>query len=126
MKKATRFAFALALMAICLGLWAQYSVSGDWVFKMNTPNGDVEAPMVLKVDGAKLSGSITMNNRKLDITEGSVDGKNLKMTIKRERPDGGVMVYQMSGTVDGSEIKGMTKTEMGGQEATQEWTAKRK
>ena len=82
--------------------------------------------MVLKVDGTKLSGSITMGARKLEITEGSADGKNLKMTIKRERPDGGVMIYQMSGTVDGNEIKGMTKTEMGGQEATGEWSAKRK
>lgn len=116
----------LSLLTSAVCLWAQDGVSGEWLFKMQAPQGEVDGQMVLKADGAKLSGSITMGERKFEITDGSVNGKAVKWTIKRARPDGGTMVYQMSGTIEGAEIKGTTKTDVGGQEATSDWSAKKK
>jgi len=50
----------------------------------------------------------------------------MNFTVRRDRQQGGFMVYKMSGTIDGGQIKGKTETEMDGQPVTQEWSAKRK
>ncbi len=84
------------------------------------------ALLTLKVDGETLTGTFDFDGRKLEISNGTVKGNELKFTVKRERPSGGTMVYEMAGTVDGDSIKGTTKTVMDGQEATSTWAAKRK
>lgn len=124
---------AAILIAACLlipavfPLAAATDVSGEWIFRMPTPNGEMEAALTLKVDGAKLTGTFVFNeNRKLEISNGTVDGNKLKFTVKRDRPSGGFMVYEMTGIVEGDTIKGSTKTDMDGQEVTSEWSAKRK
>lgn len=103
-------------------------VDGEWTFTMPTPNGDSEAKLTLKTDGKKLTGSFLFpENRRLDIQDGgTVDGKVLKFTVKRDRPQGGFMIYKMTGTVDGDKIQGTTETEMDGQPVSQSWSAKRK
>ena len=103
------------------------SVNGEWLFRMPSPNGEMEAQLVLKTEGQQLSGTFTFaENRKLTISDGSVSGNDLKFTVKRDRPSGGVMVYKMTGKVNGSAIAGSTETDMDGQNVTQEWSAKRK
>lgn len=103
------------------------SIDGDWQFRMPTPNGETEAALALKTDGNRLTGTFTFpQNRRLEIQDGSVEGNALKFTVRRDRPNGGVMVYNMAGTVDGDQIRGTTETEMDGQPVKQEWSAKRK
>jgi len=102
-------------------------VDGEWVFTMPTPNGDMDAKLTIKTEGKKLSGNFLFaENRKLEISEGTIDGKVMKFIVKRDRQQGGVMVYKMTGTVDGDKIQGTTETDMDGQPITQNWTAKRK
>jgi hypothetical protein len=103
------------------------SVDGQWVYTMPTPNGDMDAQLTLKTNGNVLTGTFVFaENRRLEITEGTVDGNKLNFVVKRDRPSGGVMVYKMTGTVEGDQIKGATETSMDGQSMTQEWKAKRK
>jgi SAM-dependent methyltransferase len=102
-------------------------VAGEWIYRMPTPNGELEATLVLKTEGHTLTGTFTFpENRKLEISEGTVDGNQLKFTVRRDRPSGGVMIYKMTGTVEGDQIKGSAETDMDGQPVKIEWSAKRK
>ncbi len=102
-------------------------VDGEWAFRMPTPNGEVEASLTLKSEGGHLSGTFVFpENRRLEIQEGTVDGKSLKFTVRRDRQAGSAMVYKMSGTLEGDQIKGTTETSMDGQSVSESWSAKRK
>ena len=62
--------------------------------------------------------------RTLEIENGSVDGDKIKFTLKRERPSGGAITYEMTGTVSGDKMEGSASvSEMS---ASQKWTAVRK
>jgi hypothetical protein len=115
------------LMSAGWALAQDVNLDGEWVFTMPTPQGEMAAKLVLKTDGEKLSGTFTFEgDRKLEIEKGTVKGNKLDFTVKRDRPQGGVMIYKMTGTVEGSQIKGSTETDMDGQNVTSDWSAKRK
>lgn len=122
--RTARILLSLCLFAAVVCLAAD--VSGEWNFTMPTPQGEMGALLTLKADGETLTGTFDFEGRKLEISNGTVKGNELKFTVKRERPSGGTMVYEMTGTVDGDSIKGTTKTVMDGQDATSTWAAKRK
>ena len=123
--KRTLIAATLCLLSAALMIAAD--ASGTWNYKMPTPDGELAATLTLKVDGETLTGTFEFEGgRKLEITNGTVKGNELKFTVKRDRPTGGSMVYEMTGTVDGDSIKGSTKTQMDGQDLTSEWSATRK
>ena len=92
---------------------------------MSSPFGELKAKAIMKTEDGKLSGTFWMDEtRKLEIENGTVTGDKIKFTLKRERPSGGVMTYEMSGTVNGDLIEGSAQAvEMN---ATQAWTASRK
>ena len=50
----------LALMAVCSMAALAADASGTWTASLETPNGTMENTFTLKVDGDKLSGTITM------------------------------------------------------------------
>ncbi len=103
------------------------SVAGDWAFKMETPSGDIDVAMTLKVDGTEVSGTLLVGaDRKLPIEKGSIDGKVLKLVVKRERPQGGSMTYELSGTVEGSSIKGTMVADIDGEKISRVWNAAKK
>ncbi|MBI4327829.1 MAG: hypothetical protein HY674_21575 [Chloroflexi bacterium] len=103
------------------------NLSGDWTWTMDTPNGPVSAALVLKAEGGMVTGKFARGeNRWLEIQEGKVNGNEFSWTVKRDRPDGSILTYRMSGKVEGDKITGQAKTEMDGQESTSEWSAKRK
>ena len=103
-------------------------LSGDWVGTMNGPNGDpVSSPIVLKQEGTKITGKFARGqDRWLEIEEGKLEGNAFSWTVKRDRPNGEVMVYKMSGTIENGELKGSVKTTVDGQEVVTTWSGKRK
>jgi len=107
---------------------AAADLTGEWVATLPGPNGDpVDLPFSLKQDGANLTGRFARpDGRWLDLKDGKVEGAKFSWSIKRDRPDGGSMTYEMSGKVEGDKLLGYTKTDMGGAPVTIEWTAKRK
>lgn len=116
----------LFLTLACSALmFAEGKPDGEWAWKMASPFGELNAKAVMKVEGDKLTGAFWLDeSRKLDIQNGKVDGDKLTFTLKRERPSGGSMTYEMTGTIKGDVIDGSAKAlEMG---ATQTWSAKRK
>lgn len=102
-------------------------VDGEWVYSMQSPMGEVKADLTLKSEGGKVTGSFLFpENRKLEISEGSMESDELSMVVKRDRAGGGTMVYRMKGKVSGGSIEGKATTEMDGQPAEMSWSAKKK
>ncbi|HBY61831.1 MAG TPA: hypothetical protein DEH78_18575 [Solibacterales bacterium] len=118
----------LVLLAVAGVCFAQDTVAGDWTFTIQTPQGDIGVNMTLKVDGSNVTGEMSMadGSRKFPIAKGTADGGKVKLTVKRERPDGSSMVYEFAGTLEGGKIKGEISGDMGGQVATMPWNCSRK
>ncbi len=111
-------------------LLAEGKPDGEWAWKMSSPFGELKARAIMKTEDGKLTGTFWMDeSRKLEIVDGTVTGDKIKFTLKRDRPSGGSMTYEMTGTVKsetGKEdtIEGnATSVEMS---ASQAWTATRK
>jgi lysophospholipase L1-like esterase len=104
------------------------SLSGEWLWTSQSQDGNtVEAPMILKQVGDRVTGKFARGtDRWLEIEDGKVTGNEFTWTVKRDRPDGGTMVYRMSGKLEGNQIIGKAKTAFDGNEVTVDWGAKRK
>jgi len=123
-------------MALCLaGAAMAADATGKWVSERKmTPQGGGEertitTTMVLKAEGAKLTGSVTTSMgggqqqpRSVDITDGKVDGSKVSFKVTREGKQGTVvMLYEA--TVDGDTMKGEAARE--GSDRKQPFDAKR-
>ena len=98
-------------------------IAGTWKASVETPNGNFETVFVLKVDGSKLSGTVTggpMGER--TITEGKVDGDNLMFSITGSSPNGEFKL-NYKGTVTGDDMK--LEVSFNGRDQTFPLTAKR-
>lgn len=102
-------------------------LSGEWIWTINGPDGNpVSAPLVLKQDGNKVAGKFSRGqDRWLEIENGKVTGNEFSWTVKRDRPGGGSLTYEMSGKLEGNQITGRTKTSMDGNPVEADWSAKR-
>ncbi len=104
-----------------------HPLQGEWTWTINGPDGNpVSAPLSIRVEGSKVTGRFQRGgDRWLDISGGTVEGNRFRWTVKRDRPDGSSMTYEMTGTVDGDAITGEAKTDFNGPQ-TSSWTAKKK
>ncbi len=107
---------------------AAADLSGEWIWTIRGPDGNpVEAPLELKQEGARVTGRFARGpDRWLEIEDGQVSGNTFSWTVKRDRPDGSVMVYTMTGTLQDGKITGKVTTTLDGSETTAEWSARRK
>ncbi|MBL9139799.1 MAG: hypothetical protein JNK85_28270 [Verrucomicrobiales bacterium] len=103
-------------------------LSGNWVATVPGPNGEpVEMPFSLKQDGAKLTGKFERpDGRFIELKDGKIEGSQVSWTLKRDRPDGSSMTYEMTGKSEGGKLAGKATTDMGGNAVTIEWSAKRR
>ena len=112
------------------GVASGNDVSGAWVLTISGPDDQpVDLPMTLKQEGARLTGQIVRGREAgkfLEVTDGKVQGDMLTWTMRRDRPNGGTMVYSMSGKLVNGKIEGKTETTMDGNTVSRAWTAHRK
>jgi len=102
-------------------------LTGEWSWTMDTPNGPVTAALVLKQDGDKVTGKFQRDEtRWLEIENGKVTGNEFAWAVKRDRPDGSIITYQMTGKLEGDTLTAKATTKLDGTDAMTEWTAKRK
>ena len=83
----------------------------------------------LKVDGEKLTGTLSSPGRDGQTTEtaiadGKVKGEEVSFTVTREF-NGNKMVSKYNGKVSADAIKGKIESERNGQPQTRDWEAKR-
>ena len=84
---------------------AAADLAGTWKASIETPNGNIESTFEFKVDGAKLTGTVTSQQMgSTPISDGKVDGDNFSFALKREGPNG-EFVINYKGTVKGDEAK---------------------
>ncbi len=110
------------------GAAPETNLTGDWIWTIRGPDGNpMDAALVLRQDGNKVSGKFARDeSRWLEIENGKIEGNALSWIVKRDRPDGGSMTYEMTGAVEDGKIVGKTKTTMDGNEVVVDWSARRK
>jgi hypothetical protein len=118
--------WVLVLIAIFALTASAADIAGTWKSSMETPNGTFESTYVFKVDGNKLTGTISMGQMgEAQISEGKVDGDSLSFVVVREF-NGNQFKTTYKGKVAGNEMKlTMTFQMQGGEERTVELTAKK-
>ena len=110
----TRFLGILMLLAAAL---FAADVSGKWSGEVPGRGGQTAATFVFKVDGDKLTGTMTGPQGEVALQEGKVAGDKISFSTM-----GANAKILFEGTVSGSEIK-MTRTREGGQ--AREFTLKK-
>lgn len=118
----------MAILLFCCGaVWGQPArVDGEWNWKMGSPVGPVSARVVLRTEGERLDGAFYFSDaRTLRIEDGTIIGSELKFTVRRERTEGGGMVYQMVGRVSGNVIRGTARTAQGEPPESADWIMER-
>jgi hypothetical protein len=106
---------------------ARHPLAGDWIWTINGPDGQpISAPLKISVDGSRISAQFARDaSRWLASENGRLDGNSFTWTVRRDRPDGGTMVYQMRGELENGAITATASTTVDGQEQTARWSAHR-
>jgi len=117
------FAAAFLLAAVALA-WAA-DINGKWVAQVPGRGGQTrETTFTFKVEGGKLTGSVTGMQGETPIADGTISGNNISFTQTFNPPQGDPIKVLYKGTVSGDEIK-FTRTRQGSDQPGQEFTAKR-
>ena len=122
----------LAITLLAIGTAVQAAdATGTWSWTRPGRNGgpDVKMTLKLKVDGEKLTGTLSSPGRDGQTTEtaiadGKVKGEEVSFTVTREF-NGNKMVSKYNGKVSADAIKGKIETERNGQTNSRDWEAKR-
>jgi hypothetical protein len=104
-------------MIALAGIAAAADVSGKWTGQVPTRGEMAAATFVFKVDGDKLTGTMTGPQGEVALQEGKVMGDKISFSAQ-----GGNAKILFEGTAAGNELK-MTRTREGGQ--SREFTLKR-
>jgi hypothetical protein len=95
----------LALFAAFALTASAAEVNGTWKASVETPNGAMESTFVLKVDGAKVTGTASMGQMgETAISEGKVEGDTVTFAVVRQGQNGEFRI-NYKGTVTGDEMK---------------------
>ncbi len=88
------------ILSVALIAFAADLISGSWVGKIVTGNGDRALTYNLKADGDKLTGNISSEQGEIPITDGKVAGETITFKI-----DVNGTVIPHEGTVKGDTLK---------------------
>jgi hypothetical protein len=122
----TRIAFLFFCLVMTLTVVRAADINGKWTAQVPGRQGNTqETTFTLKVEGDKLTGSVSGRQGETPITDGKVSGDEISFTVTRER-QGNTIKQIFKGKVAGDEIK-FTRTNEGGQgnRPPVEFTAKR-
>jgi len=98
-------------------------ISGKWTAEVQGRNGAMTTTFVFKVEGEKVTGTVSGRGGDTPISDGTVKGEDLGFNVTMNF-NGNEMKMAYKGKVAGDEIK-MTRTRPGADMPPQEFTAKR-
>ncbi len=123
MNRKTLFVSACLVMALATLAWAA-DVTGKWTAQVPGRQGaTVETTFNLKVEGDKLTGTISNPQGDMAIADGKVSGDDVSFSVTRE-VQGNSFKIIYKGKVSGDEIK-FTRTIEGRDVPPTEFTAKK-
>jgi hypothetical protein len=121
-------------LAVCLVLTLGFTASaeekkidltGTWKSSYTNQDGQVrESTIKLKVEGDKLTGTVSGRNNDATIEQGKITGDEISFQVTREF-NGNKVVIKYSGKVTGDTIKGKSESQRDGQPQTRDWVAKK-
>lgn len=121
-------AAAWAITATCLSsasLAADANPTGTWKWTFTRGDQTREVTLKLKLEGDKLTGTITgRNNEETAIEDASYKDGEVAFTVTREF-NGNKFTMKYKGKVSAETIKGKTEFERDGQKQERDWEAKR-
>lgn len=106
---------AVALIAIPL---AAADVSGDWNFKVSSPEGEHPARLTITQQGEKITGAFSSDHGQQKI-EGTVKGNQIQFTVRYTGGDEAMTIPFNGKVQDGDKMSGEYKAG----ETTGVWTA---
>ena len=99
--------------------------TGTWKSSITNQDGQVrESTVKLKVEGDKLTGTVSGRNNDATIEQGKITGDEISFQVTREF-NGNKVVIKYSGKVSGDTIKGKSESQRDGQPVTRDWVAKK-
>jgi hypothetical protein len=119
-----------ASLLLAVGLSAQAAdkkndPTGSWTWSVPGRDGNArEVTAKLKLDGDKLTGSISGRQNETPIEDAKLSGDDISFKVTREF-NGNKIVMKYSGKIDGDSIKGKIESERDGQPTSRDWNAKR-
>ena len=92
---------------------------------MTTQGGQTrETTLKLKLDGEKLTGSVSGRNGDTAIEDAKIKGEEISFSVTREF-NGNKFTAKYNGKLSGDSIKGKVETERDGEKRSRDWEAKR-
>lgn len=121
-------AAALAIVTTCLAgasLAADVNPSGTWKWSFTRGDQTREVTLKLKLEGDKLTGTITgRNNEESPIEDASYKDGEVSFKVTREF-NGNKFTTKYKGKVSADAIKGKSEFERNGEKQERDWEAKR-
>jgi hypothetical protein len=116
----------LAVLFLAFGSVAVLAAdfNGKWTATVESPRGTQTITFDLKVDGAKLTGTVTTPRGEMAISDGKIDGDNLSFATVMSR-DGNEFKINYTGKAVGDAIKFTRQFGAAGDRPAQEFTATR-
>lgn len=119
-----------ACLILVLGFTAsaqdkKVDVTGTWKSSYTNQNSQVrESTFKLKVEGDKLTGTVSGRNNDTAIEEGKVKNDEISFQVTREM-NGNKVTFKYTGKVSGDTIKGKAESQRDGQPQKRDWVAKK-
>ncbi len=85
---------------------AATDISGDWDLIVKSPQGDLNAKLALRKDGAGYSGTMTSPMGTIEVKDVALTGNQMRATLVMPASAGG-MTASMTGTVEGDSMRGV-------------------
>ncbi len=99
--------------------------TGTWTWTQQGQNNQARTTTAkLKLDGEKLTGSVSGRQNETPITDAKINGDEISFTVTREFNNNKI-VQKYTGKISGDTIKGKVDTDRGGQSQSRDWEAKR-
>jgi hypothetical protein len=99
--------------------------TGTWKWSFGPPSGQGrEIVLTLKLEGDKLTGTISGRRGDRPITDPVLNGDEISFRVTREF-NGNMFTNQYSGKISGDTIKGKMEFTRDGEKQTRDWEAKR-
>jgi hypothetical protein len=99
--------------------------TGSWKWSFTTQNGQTrDTTLKLKLEGDKLTGTISGRGGETAITEAKLKGEDISFEVTREN-NGNKFTQKYTGKISGDAIKGKIEFERNGQTQSRDWEAKR-
>ena len=108
--KRSSFLLCALLMALSAPSLFAADVTGTWTGTLSTPNGEATVTYKFNQDGEKLTGTVTgPQGNSAEITDGRVDNNKLSFSVAVNE----TVALKHEGTIDGGEIKLTLKSDRG-------------